>query len=484
MGTSVRKNLYWNTLLRIPVRIICFFISIMVARLLEPSDYGILAITMMGIGYANLITNFGLNEAVIQRTITCKKTINSIFTVDLVISMILAMIFVAAAGMIAGFFHELRCQAVIRVMSLVFIITSFYGIPHALLRRDNNFKMLSVLEMAKSMSTSILTLLLAFSHFGYWALAYGQLVPLLIFTLIICVKTKWRPAISLQFNLLKPVLHFGSWNFLKSQTTFLVSEVENIIVGRMLGSYSLGVYDKAKSIARVPYDSIILNINSVMFSSFSNHKYDNEILKSHFSMSISLCCIISFPIYLGLIIIAPYFVTVLLGSKWIAMIIPFQIILVGYLFKSFGGLITSFNVGIGKYKEQTILLFFSGLVLVFLSFILVRYGIIGVSFGFFVYSVLEFFICIRLSLLSLHMKWRTLSLCMLTAAWSSAVMFAILTFLVKTILHQKNMTNLFCLVIVGFLLYAICVALDKTRYSVEIKRKIYQDIKSLTISNS
>lgn len=479
MATSVKKNLYWNTLLRIPVRIICFFLSIFVARLLDPADFGIMAITMMCIGYANLVTNFGLNEAIIQQTITCKKTINSIFTVDIAISIFLAVIFAAGAGIIAGFFHEERSQTVIRVMSMVFVITSFSGIPTVLLRRDNNFKMLAWLEMSKSLATSVLTLLLAFFHFGYWALAYGQLVPLIVFTIVICVQTKWSPWISFQFKLLKPVIHFGWWSFLRTQTNFLVHHVEQIVVGRMLGSYSLGIYDKSKSIAVVPSESILMNINSVMFSSFSNNKYKEEVLRDHFARSICLISIISFPIYIGFILISPYFVSVLLGDKWFEMIIPLQIVLTGYLFKSFGGLLTSFNVAVGRYKNQALLTMVSGCVLTILCFWLVKYGIIGISIAFLVFCFVEFIFYIFLSFAALKLRWTSLFKFIFTGTWSSFVMFMVVKIVSIQYLSNHIVMNIIFIIIVGFIVYSFCIYVDRTEMSKDIKRNIFRDLKSL-----
>jgi len=483
MGTSVRGNLYWNTLLRIPVRIICFLLSIIVARLLEPSDFGILAVAMMCIGYANLMTNFGLGEAIIQQTITCKKTINSIFSVDLLLSVFIAIIFVIGAGGIASFFHDMRSTNVIRVMSLVFIISSFSVIPISILRRDSKFQIFSMYEMTKNLSMSVLTLILAYFNFGYWALAYGQLIPLFIFTVIICVKTRWRPGISFEFNLLRTVISFGGWSFLRTQANFFTSQIEKIIVGRALGSYSLGIYDKAKSIAIVPSQTIFMNINSVMYSSFSKNKSDNDSLLNHFSKSIFLISIISFPVYLGFVLISPYFVKVLLGDKWFEMVIPFQIVLSGYLFKAFGGILTTFNVAVGNYKTQTIYTIFSGLLLIILCFFLINYGVIGMSIAFFIYCITEFLLYVYLSLSLLKINIIYFLKYIFTGTWSSTMMFFATKYLAVNYFLEQNLFNLIMIILIGGIIYGFCVLIDFTKYSKDFKRKIFGDMSSFFTKN-
>jgi len=476
MGTSVRKNLYWNTLLRIPIRIISFFFSIYIARLLDPADFGIMAITMMCIGYANFVTNFGLNEAIIQQSITCKKTINAIFTIDIAISICLAAIFTAGAGIIAEFFHEERSLSVIRLMSLVFIITSFSGIPTVLLRRDNNFKMLAWLEMSQSLAISVLTLLLAIFHFNYWALAYGQLVPLLIFTIVVCVQAKWVPGLSFQFKLLKPILHFGFWSFLKSQTAFLVSHIEKIIVGRMLGSYPLGIYDKAKSIAIMPYDSFLMNINAVMFSAYCANKKDNKLLSNYFAKSLFIISIFAFPIYSGFILLSSYFVQIFLGDKWMEMVLPLQVVLMGYLFKSFSGMLTSLNISVGRYREHTQLTILSGVLLLALSFFFIWYGILGMAFAFLIFCIIEFLFYAFLSFRSLNLNIFFFFRYVFVGAWSSIVMFFVVRFLTIYYLEAKTFLNLVLIVFAGILVYLTCLLVDKSRYLADFKRSLYNDL--------
>ena len=202
---NTRSQLYWNTLLRIPAQVINFVISILVARLLMPRDFGIMGITMMIIGYTNLFTNFGFVEAIIQKNIHDKKILNSIFTFNLTISCLLAGGFYLIAGLIADFFNTPEAMMVIRVMSIVFIITAFPIVPNAILRRDMKFKAVAIFDLIQAILMSIITLLLAYKGFEYWALVYGQIIPLAVTSVLLCIKVRYLPSLYYNNNLMKKV---------------------------------------------------------------------------------------------------------------------------------------------------------------------------------------------------------------------------------------------------------------------------------------
>lgn len=479
MTTSIKTNLYWNTLLRIPVRVICFVFSIIVARILDPSDFGIMAIAMMTIGYANTLTNFGLNEAIIQKSIVCTRTLNTILTVDLVLSLIIAGTFMTGATALAAFFNEPAAVPVIRVMSLYFLISSFYGVSHAVLRRDMNYSTLSSLEALQGFSISVLTLILALLGFGYWALALGQIVPLSIFTLLFCLKSKWKPRLVYEHALIRPVIHFGVWNFIKLQINFLVAHIDQMVIARIIGSHALGIYDKAKNIAAMPGEAVLININAVMFSSFSRSKEDVGALKGQFQKSIMVICVISYPVYVGLILIAPYFVTLFLGPKWESMITPFQIILAGFLFKCFGGLLASFNVGIGEYKTHTLRLLTAGVCFAVLCLFFVGKGIQGIAWAFFFFCLIEILLSLAVAGAALGVNLLSMIRYIYTGIWSSLVMFIGGNLLAIYCFPERNFVNMVALIVAGAGMYTACIFLDRGAVWKALRRELLSDLSRL-----
>lgn len=476
---STRSQLYWNTLVRIPAQIINIIMSILIARLLMPKDFGIMGIVMMLIGYANLITNFGLAEAIIQKNIHDRKVLDSIFTFNFLTSSLLAGGFYAGAGFIAEFFQTPECESVIRVMSLVFIITSLPVIPGTMLRRDMNFKLAALFDLTGSILMSTITFMLAYRGFQYWALVYGQLIPLTAMSILLCIKVKYLPCIYFNQLLMKDVYNFGVWNFFRAQLSFMTQHVDRFIIGKFMGPVQLGYYDKSLTLASTPYNAITMNINSVMFSSFSIDKEDRQQLKNGFLNGIALIAFINFPICLGLIAIAPYFITGLLGNQWIPMIVPFQIILFSYMFKSFVGLIASLNVGIGKYKTHTMRTFCSFVLFAILCFLSRKYDVYMVAMCFSIFCIIEVILLIDLSCKLIQISLFDVFRSLFPAIVLSLVMFIVVILLSLLMLHEKSVVNMVILVTIGAMVYGFCILLSPNALCVELRDKCIKDIKAI-----
>lgn len=474
---STRSQLYWNTLLRIPVQIIAFAISIIIARILMPKDFGIMAIVMMLIGYSNLLTSFGLGDAVVQKNIKDKITLNTIFTFNLVVSLILTVIFYLLSGYIAETFNAPECEAVVKVMSLVFILTSFTVLPMALLRRDMDYKAVSLFDMARIIIMSLSTLLFAINDYSYWSLVYGQLIALFVVTVALCVKVQWLPNLYYSHKSMKSVFNFGIWTFIRVQLIFVGQHVDRFIVGKWIGVTNLGFYDKAITLSRTPYDSITTNIDSVMYSSFSLAKNEKEKLQKQYIKSMLIISYINIPLYAGLFFVAPYFVWSLLGEKWGPMIAPFQIVIIGYLFTSFTGLQISFNVGIGKYKEITTFLFMAIMVFIASCIVLLDYNIVGIAVAFIIYSLMQYILFINLSLKNIGITWRKIMEKILPAILPTLLMSIVLVVVTKILLPEHTLINMVFLITIGSASFCMYVFMDKSELALELKIQILDDFK-------
>ncbi|MHA1712773.1 MAG: oligosaccharide flippase family protein, partial [Candidatus Ranarchaeia archaeon] len=302
------------------------------------------------------------------------------------------------------------------------------------------------------------------------------IVPLCIITLAYCIKARWIPGVYYNNSLMKAVYDFGIWNFLGSQVGFISGHIDKFIIGRWLGATSLGFYDKAMSIASEPPNSIIMNINAVMFSSFSKSKESKSDLKNYFKKSLVLSALMIFPIYVGLIVVAPYFVYTLLGEKWSPMILPFQVILFGFLFKSFGGLTQSFNVGVGKYKSHTLRRLLSLGIFSVCCILSVRFGITGIAVSFAVFSLSEIFLLMDLSRNILCLRWKDLISTVLPAVVSSTILLLSTVGTSLFILKNYTVTNMIFLVVLGAFSYVVYLFFDRSHVVVELKNSLLKDI--------
>lgn len=473
-NVHTRSQLYWNALLKIPAQVVAFAISIVVARILTPADYGIMGIAMMLIGFSNLLTDFGFSSAIVQRQVKDSDSLYSVFTLNLAISTALAAGFVLASNSIANFFRSPECRSVVVVMSSFFVITSFSAVPRAILSRDLRFKTLSLVDAMSAITMSVATLMLALAGLRYWALAFGQLLPAAFFACYLCIAVRWLPVIRFRRSSLSPLLHFSAWSFAKTQITFGLNQLDRVLLGRFSGVVSLGFYDKARSVAAVPSDSFLAGVNAVLFSSFSQRKHDDDDVRGLLKKGLMATSLLSFPLYVGLCLVAKPFVMGLMGEKWAPMVVPFQVITASYAIRSIGGLLASVNVGIGRYQAHTVRYSIAGAVFALSCAVLLRYGVTGISAAFLVFAVTSVGLTLHLAVAATGVRWGEVLRALRPATAATLVMSGV-TWLLSRVLAAPTIANLFLLSGVGAVAYVLCLAVEREPGFLLLRRAVISD---------
>lgn len=475
IGKKTKKGLYWNLSLKIPYELLHFALSIVVARILEPKDFGLASIAAMAVYYSNTFTNFGFNQALVQRKEITTDQINAVFTFDLIISGALTGLFWLLAGPIAAFFHAPEARDMIRVMSLLFIITTFHDLPYTLLRRNIEFKMISLVDAGRELAMSLITLALALAGFRYWSIVFGRLIAVFLTALYLLYKVDWSPRIARRLEPLKELFNFGIWTVISSQTYFFSTRIDRILVGRVLSVATLGLYDKAKSLAQIPTDSIAQNINNVLFSSFSRAQQNAEEVKKLFHKGSVIISAITFPIYVGLLAVAPHFVLALLGEKWRPMIPALQILSLSGLFTSMNGLFATLVIATGQYKSYTRRLIFMTVLLAAANLFITRFGMEVVAISVTVYSC-------GIALLSYHIihanyaiTWKEIVMRMLPASVCSVIMFAAVRAAATLFFVKPTVLNLILQVATGALVYAAAMLLIPSAPLRDLRVSLYRD---------
>lgn len=474
--TKTRTSIYWKLFLGIPYEVLRFGIAVIVIRTLDPKDFGLMAIASMVIHYANMVTNLSLNQALVQKDKLNDKHITTVFTVDLFLSISLTALIFFLAPFIAGFFRAPAGENVIKVLSLLFILTTFHNLPTALFKRNIDFKIISIIHFMKGCATSFITLVLAIMGFRVWALVCGQLIPLLTAAVYLNLKSTWKPKIGYDHASLKDLFGFGVWNFIRHQIRYFATHIDSLIIGRLLGAVSLGFYERARSFVRIPVSVLSANVNTVLFSSFSRSQTSSKELKNLLKKSIVINSIISFPVHMGIIAVAPYFVLVILGDKWRAIISPLQILALSGFAMPLSGLSASFNVAVGNYKAHTIRLFLASLCFALSCLILVRFGLNGIASGFVGYSLLGFFLTSRLVFKKCGISLNEFVLCLAPSFLGSMSMFGIVKIFSILYFSEHNLLSLSLLVLIGAAWYMGFIALFPSSILGGIRSSLYRDL--------
>jgi O-antigen/teichoic acid export membrane protein len=348
IGTRAIKGAKWVTLSTAVSRIFQPIVTIILARLLTPQDFGLVALASIAISVVALFQDLGMRPALIQRKERIEEASNIVFFTNVLLGMVLYTGFFLSAPYISAFFDNEKVTPILRVMSLSFIILPFGSVQNTLLAKELHFKRLFYLNLAPAIIPGLIAILLAFYGFGVWALVYGSLTGSLLRIVIFWVSHPWRPTLRYDAKLAREMLGFGGVVSLHNMVVWANQNVDNLIIGKWLGTAALGIYRMGFNIARWPSKNITGSLMNVIYPTFSNLQDNRGELKRIYLKVIKHISLISFPLGIGIAITAPQFVPVLLGEKWIAAIPVIQILSVAGILGSIGQVMPQLCRAIGR----------------------------------------------------------------------------------------------------------------------------------------
>ncbi|NRD23523.1 lipopolysaccharide biosynthesis protein [Winogradskyella litoriviva] len=314
--------------------VIQLLIIAVLSRLLTPAEFGVMSIILIFVNFSDIFTQMGIGSAIVQLEKLTKKHISLSFAISFILGSIIGTLFYFIAPLIAIFFNLENLDEPIQFFSFFFPLKSFTGVAFSILQRELKF---SIIVKCRSISYflgyGLVSIILAYMGMGLWALIYGQLAMLLINFILVMFLVK--PSFTLIANkkTYKDILVFGSGFTLDSSFNFIAENSDNIIVGKFLGEASLGVYSKAFQFLSIPASFFGQLYDKVLFPVLSSIQNDVKKLTSFYFFSISFCLIILLPVSVFLMFNAELLVNVLLGNQWTSVILPFQILIIGFCFR-------------------------------------------------------------------------------------------------------------------------------------------------------
>lgn len=328
--TSIRKKAVhafaWYGGSRVIVQAFSWAMTLVVARLVAPGDYGLLGMALLVIGLVDFINELGFGAAIVQRKEIEAEDLNTLFWFGLGTSLLLYGLTMVASPWIAQFFNQPKLTALLRLMGVYFLITALRSVPWNMLTREVDFKRRSIAEMIGNLAGAIVTVVLAYNGWGVWALAWGMLTPNTVMTMQVFAQTGWRPQWRFNRACLKRHLGF-SLNVVGSRVAwYLQDNSATFIIGKFLGDQALGFYTLATRIGMELSGRVLSIINQVAFPLYSRLQDDPHRLKGCFLNSMQLVSAVLFPISAGLFLVADDLLPLLLTSKWSPMILPVKIL--------------------------------------------------------------------------------------------------------------------------------------------------------------
>ena len=322
----VLDGVFWLTAVRVLSQAISWTITLYVIRILSPSDYGLVAMAGVYIGFISLFNELGLGAAIIQKKALSQDDLSSICWAVLSINLILYVFAVLSAPLVADFYNEPRVAEILRVASIVFIIRGVSLVPNNILTRELAFSKQSQADLIANASGAVATLWLATEGFGVWSLVYGILVLEIVRTLLSFVFRPWKPNLSFSFSKVKVLVDFGAKVAAARLLWYLAASIDLLIAGKLLGTTQLGYYSVAVQLALIPLDKMVSTIAYVAFPALSKVQDDPAMLRRYYLKIVNVVAFASFPACWGIYLVAESAVPLVLSEKWLPAVLPLQIL--------------------------------------------------------------------------------------------------------------------------------------------------------------
>jgi teichuronic acid exporter len=311
------SGIVWQMLEKILVNGVQFIIYVILARLLEPGDFGIVAILSVFIVFSDLLVNSGLGTAIIQKKNADDKDYNSVLYASLLMSLILYGIIFAIAPLVARFYGNALITNSLRLYALSIIFFSLNGVQRSIMFRHFNFRKVFVVSTLPVFLAGAVGILLAFLGFGVYALIANYVVNSLLCVIVSAFLLRWRPKLIFAFDRIKKLYSYSYKLLLANLIDTGYRNLFPLVIGKVYSSTILGFYNYGRQIPNLISSSINSSIISVVFPIYSRSQDDKESLKEMVRKSISMSSFVIFPIMAGLSAVARPLIEIMLTAKWL-----------------------------------------------------------------------------------------------------------------------------------------------------------------------
>lgn len=325
----------WVTFLNFSERGIQILYWIILARLLAPSDFGLMGIALLAIGATEQLANLGIDSALIQREDDdIDSYLNTAWTMKITRGIGLFLLFLLVAPAAATFFDEARATPVLRVLGIGLLLSGFVNPSIVYFRKDLEFQKQFVYRMSGTVADFVVAVGAALIFQSVWALVAGALSKRFVKMVSSYLLSGYRPRIEFDRDYATEILDYGKWIWASTLVVFLALSGDDAFVGWYLTAASLGFYQMAFRLSNAPATEITHVISRVMFPAYSKLQNDQEALQSAFLKTIRVTFLIVIPMSAGIVLVAPEFTRIVLGEKWVPIIPVIQVMGVAGLFRA------------------------------------------------------------------------------------------------------------------------------------------------------
>lgn len=310
------SSVKWSTLMEAVSRTASPIIYVILARLLAPEDFGVLATALIAVTFSQIFWEAGLGKALIQTKEPPDRAANVVFWSNLVLSGGVYGILFLAAPWLAEFFDSPPSKLVLRILGLQIIIGSAATVQQALFERDLGFRQLFWIKLVTAFFPALFSIPMAILGCGVWALVAGALAGSVLDAILLWQRSFWRPTLDYDWLMARRLFRFGAWVFAESLIAWFMMWGDNLIVGGFLGVEDLGVYRIGCSISVIVYGLILNPFLPVLYPAFSRMQDDPESLKEVFRKANRVVISLALPAGVLFLLTGTEWADFIFGEKW------------------------------------------------------------------------------------------------------------------------------------------------------------------------
>lgn len=330
MEENLRSKTFWGIIWsyvnRFGTQLIAIVPTMILARLISPSEYGLLAMTAVFTGVASMLADGGFGNALVQKKDADHLDFCSVFYLNLVICSIIYILFWFLAPFFASFFYEVRLIWIIRITSLNIILGAIGQIHGIIFKKNIEYKKPAIRNIFVQLVSAALALCMAFGGYGVWALVVQGLSQTLLGSIANWVISTWRPSLCFSLYRLRLLFNFGSMLLLRSLIDYVFDKLYDVIIGRYYSASSLAYYNRGVSSVSLFSGSFWGIFSGILFPVFVKMQDDNDKLRSSVSKFVKTTTLVYFSVILTILVLADPLFKMMYSSKWDAAIPYFQLL--------------------------------------------------------------------------------------------------------------------------------------------------------------
>jgi len=478
LSQKVVKGGFWVFFLRIVNRGFSLIRLIILARILSPSDFGLMGIALLTMSTLETFSQTGFQAALIQKKEDIKSYLNSAWTVLILRGFILFIILYFIAPYAAIFFKAPEAKPIIRVIGFSILFRAFINIGVIYFQKELEFSKQFIYQFSGTLADFIVAISAVLILRNVWALVFGSLAGNMVRCFMSYLIHPYRPHLSKDLGKVKELFGFGKWILGSSILVFLVTQGDDIFVGKVLGTTALGFYQLAYRISNMPATEITHVISQVTFPAYSKLQDNILKLREAYLKVLQVTTFLSFPLAGLIFILAPDFTKIFLGEKWMPMVPAMQVLVFAGLLRSIQATTGTIFHAIGKPKIDTRwqivrLVIIAALIYPFIT----KWGILGASIAvflsIFVMTIGCSFKVVKITGCGLKNFGKVIGLPLI-----NGMVMVLSVFILKTYINTTGIFNFVLLLSVGILIYLVIVYIFDKHFNYNIQRLLRHNLNS------